>query len=258
MNTKLKDSEPYILHEVTDKVIGVDTLNLVELRGQRKRFCSGIGSNAFKIGKWTYKIGGQIPNTTFVFRIPANDSLSVEKNPCLSHAIASASLRAQSTKSVKETLADIKRIQAATSTKVGRIRALAILRAISSGSVRYATTSQPEREALADELAILIASADKIDEDKTIDWLDDLRTLNGKERNTLIEPFWSAVERVVEMDGVGAHRRRHAEKGGLEDTVNINYSPSINSLEALQKATLKQLKDIEGKEEGKDFIIPSI
>ena len=224
LNLSLKESEAYTLHEVTDEVIVTRTLNEIYLRSQRKRFMAHIGSNKFRIGKWTFKPGGQLPDTVYVFRIPREDSLLVDTNTKLSAAITTAATKAKATKSIKETLKDIKRVQAATGTKVGNIRALAILKAVASGSVKYATTEKPEREALAEELAVLIASADECDEEKTLAWLDDLRSLNGREKNPLIEPYWAAAEKVVEMDGAGVHRRRHAESGGLEDTSNVSYS----------------------------------
>lgn len=107
---------------------------------------------------------------------------------------------------------------------------------------------------------MVIASADECDEEKTLAWLDDLRSLNGREKNPLLEPYWTAAEKVVEMDGAGACRRRHAESGGLEETTNIyvSYSPSINSLEALHKATMKQLTQVEKKVEGDDFQVLSV
>ena len=244
--------------EVTDKVIRTSTLNETDLRGQRKRFMANIGSNNFRIGKWTFKHGGQSPDIVYVFRIPREDSLRVDTNTKLSAAITAAATNAKATKSMKETLEDIKRVQAATGNKVGKMRALAILKAVASGSVKYATTEKPERKALAEELAMVIASADECEEEKTLAWLDDLRSLNGREKNPLLEPYWTAAEKVVEMDGAGAHRRRHAESGGLEDTTNVSYSPSINSLEALHKATMKQLTQVEKKVEGDDFQVPSV
>ena len=258
LNKSLKESEAYTLLEVTDQIMCTSTLNATTLRGQRKRFLAMIGSNKFRIGKWTFKPGGQTTDTVYVFRIPREDSLRVDTNTKLSAAITTAATKAKATKSIKETLEDIKRVQAATGNEVGKVRALAILKAVASGSVKYATTEKPDREALAEELAMVIASADECEEEKTLAWLDDLRSLNGREKNPLLEPYWAAAEKVVEMDGAGAHRRRHAESGGLEDTANVSYSPSINSLEALHKATMKQLTQVEKKVEGDDFQVPSV
>ena len=186
-----------------------------------------------------------------MFHIPREDSLRVDTNTKLSAAVTTAATKAKATKSIKETLEDIKRVQAAKGNEVGKVRALAILKAVASGSVQYvgkvralamlkavasgsvqyATTEKPEREALAEELAMVISSVDECEEEKTLAWLDDLRSLNGRENNPLLEPYWAAAEKVVEMDGAGAHRGRHAESGRLEDTTNVSYSPSINSLE---------------------------
>ena len=116
------------------------TLNATDLRGQRKRFLTSIGSNNFRIGKWTFKPGGQTPDTVYVFRIPREDSLRVDTNTKLSAAITAAATDAKATKSWKETLEDTKRVQVATGNKVGKMRALAILKAVASGSVKYATT----------------------------------------------------------------------------------------------------------------------
>ena len=232
LNKSLKESEAYALLEVTDKIMCTSTLNATTFRGQRKRFLANIGSNNFfRIGKWAFKPGGQTPDTVYVFRIPREDSLRVDTNTKLSAAITAAATKAKATKSIKETLEDIKRVQAAKGNEVGKVRALAILKAVASGSVQYATTEKPEREALAEELAMVISSVDECEEEKTLAWLDDLRSLNGREKNPLLEPYWAAAEKVVEMDGAGAHRGRHAESGRLEDTTNVSYSPSINSLE---------------------------
>ena len=182
---------------------------------------ANIGSNNFRIGKWKFKPGGQSPDIVYVFRIPHEDSLRVDTNTKLSAAITAAATKAKATKSIKETLEHIKRVQAATGNKAGKVRALAILKAVALGSVKYATTKKTERKALAKELAMVITSADEFDEEKTLAWLDDLRLLNGREKNPLLEPYWTAAEKVVEMDSAGAHQRRHAESGGLEDTTNV-------------------------------------
>ena len=62
----------------------------------------------------------------------------------------------------------------------------------------------------------------------------------------------------IEADGSGAHRRRHAEEEGLEQTTNISYAPTITSFELLHKATKHHLTNVENKVEGKDFAVPSM
>lgn len=85
---------------------------------------ANIGSNNFRIGKWKFKPGGQSPDIDYVFRIiPREDSLRVDTNTKLSAAITAADTKAKATKSIKETLEDIKQVQAATGNKVGKVRA---------------------------------------------------------------------------------------------------------------------------------------
>ena len=51
-----------------------------------------------------------------------------------------------------------------------------------------------------------------------------------EEKNELFEPYWNSLAKVIELDGSGAHHRRYAEDGGMNQTTQITYAPSINSL----------------------------
>ena len=100
---------------------------------------------------------------------------------------------------------------------------------------------------MASKLALLIVSWDSNDEEKNLQLLEDLRYLNGKTENNMVNPYWEAVEKVIKMDGSGAHQHQHAEKGGLEATITVSYASTVNSLEQLHRATMIQLEDIDKK-----------
>ena len=114
-----------------------------------------------------------------------------------------------------------------------------------------------EKSQVAQQLALVIASEDGNDDD-VLAVLDDMRTLNFRGENPMLQPYWDAVAEVIDSNGAGAQRRRHAEKGGLKQTTNICYAPSINSFEALHKATMKKLLKDKMKVEGHDFAVPTL
>jgi len=73
----------------------------------------------------------------------------------------------------------------------------------------------------------------------------------------LFQAYWDAMAKVAELDGSGAERRRHTKGEGLDATTKICYTPALNSLELLHKATLNHLKYVKNKKEGTDFAVPS-
>eukprot|EP00957_Ditylum_brightwellii_P084605 6433771-Ditylum_brightwellii.AAC.1 len=90
--------------------------------------------------------------------------------------------------------------------------------------------------------------------------LSDMRKLNycdeGGLRCPLIEAFMGGARAVIEMSGSGTHPRRHAEGTDLEQTTNIVYTSSINSIEMLVRKTKSYMLDKKKLEEGKDFRVP--
>eukprot|EP00957_Ditylum_brightwellii_P198632 15139078-Ditylum_brightwellii.AAC.1 len=85
----------------------------------------------------------------------------------------------------------------------------------------------------------------------------DKRKLNccGNREGSKFETFWDAAERVIELDGSGVHRRHH-DAGNLQKTVNVVYTPHINSIQQLQAVTIKLLVEEDKLKEGVDFHIP--
>lgn len=115
-----------------------------------------------------------------------------------------------------------------------------------------------EHQKLVDDLTIMISAGDiGSSDDVTLKIISDLRFLNTRNKNDayMFEPFWDGVKKVIELDGCGAHRRRHDE-GDLEQTTKVSYVPMINTFQQLSDATKKYLLD-EGLIEGEDFKIPS-
>lgn len=173
-------------------------------------------------------------------------------------AISEASSSTPYNLSKTEPLQGIKSIRSTAVTGTCRVRAEAILKSILPSNVKKAYVLHTiEKKEMADELAMLIASADVWDEIEQVQMLDNLRSLNGRSSNPKIEPYWDAMAKVIELDGTGAHHRMHTDNEGIEKTTKISYIPSINLLEQLHNATLNHLIQVENKMKGEDFEIPS-
>lgn len=113
---------------------------------------------------------------------------------------------------------------------------------------------------LLQSVTSLLLSTDDVDQEQAA-LLSDLRSLNVLANGTLeskFDVYWEAGEKVLEMSGGGAHRRRHTIGEDAERTVNTVYSPSINSLTQLANRIKKYLVEEKKLEEGKDFHIPSL
>eukprot|EP00957_Ditylum_brightwellii_P184082 14021960-Ditylum_brightwellii.AAC.1 len=85
-----------------------------------------------------------------------------------------------------------------------------------------------------------------------------MRKLNcrGNREGSKFKKFWDTAERVIELDGPGAHSRC-CDAGNLQSTVNVVYTPHINSIQQLHAATIKLLVEEDKLKEGVDFNIPS-
>ena len=252
----LQDDDPYKVLTLSDEVMGITSLAPFETRQGRKAFHRCFGSDKFPIGVWRFNVGGSVSDHVVVFRIL--NGVDTETNPAVAAAIAEASIDAPYLLTRKETLNDIKIIRSAAKASTGKARAQSILMNILPLNVKSAFVSKTkEKDELVSELALLIASADINTDEEELELLEDLRYLNGANENPLFQAYWDSMAKVVELDGSGAERRRHAEGEGIEATTKICYAPGLNSLEQLHKATLNHLKCVENKIEGTDFAVPS-
>ena len=89
------------------------------------------------------------------------------------------------------------------------------------------------------ELSVLINCGDYVDENEYILLCVELLIVNNLGNTDKSEyPFWNAMVHVVDMDGAGAHVRRHTKRGNLDITTNISYDPPIKSIAQLIKLTV--------------------
>eukprot|EP00957_Ditylum_brightwellii_P077325 5876324-Ditylum_brightwellii.AAC.1 len=79
---------------------------------------------------------------------------------------------------------------------------------------------------------------------------------HGNREGSKFEKFWNAAEKVIELDGSGAHCRHH-DAGNLQSIVNVVYTLHINSIQQLHTVTIKLLVEEDKLKQGVDFHIPS-
>eukprot|EP00957_Ditylum_brightwellii_P079909 6077991-Ditylum_brightwellii.AAC.1 len=71
--------------------------------------------------------------------------------------------------------------------------------------------STQQRQKVLDDPTYLIMCGDVIDDDEDFLLASDMRKLNccGNREGSQFKKFWNAAERVIELDGSGAHHRCH-------------------------------------------------
>jgi hypothetical protein len=84
------------------------------------------------------------------------------------------------------------------------------------------------------ELSELIITGEFSEDDIT-----DMRyhNMRGNEEQSKYATYWQAMEKVVELQGVGAHARRHATKQLEESVGGVGYTAAINSIKELMRRT---------------------
>jgi len=247
-------SEFFTPIHITDDIIGVTPGDRRTRTLTRKKFMQGIGSRQSATAVYKYQTPGRATNWIVAFKIPHR--LKAE-DPRFVSAVATATGRAPEYLSRRQSHDAITRIRAAISTSSTKL-AKSLLDVVLPDNIsqNHSSSTQTDYERIA-ELSDLINCGDYVHDDEDVLLCVDSRVVNkrGNTDSSKFDSFWITMERVIDMDGAGAHVRLHARGGDLESTINVTYAPGINSIPQLIAATVECLKK-EGKKEGNDYNVP--
>ena len=254
---KVKDGPFYQNYHVDDVAMGIDgsEWDNKDRPGERRRFISLLGSNRFKIVKYTYRPAGAVSNYVVIVKIEPSASLL---HRSVAQCVSEAESKAPQYLSRRETDEAINRIRSSMQGGSVRLAHATLTNILPQNVLLHKSFKKHEKRLLQDTISLLISS-DEEDVEK-VQILSDLRKLNIAADGSLsskFEVYWNAIEHVINMNGVGAHRRRHPNEESESSVADTVYVPMINSIQQLASSAKKHLEEEKQLKEGVDFHIPS-